>query len=255
MQAHTALVEINGPIGAGQDADADRISTSLRKAFEAENSKAVLLRINSPGGSPVQAGYMYDEIKRLRNLYPEKKIYSVIMDIGASAGYYVAAATDHIYANQASIVGSIGVIMPGFGMVETIEKLGMEDRTLSAGKNKELLNPFKPLNPEHVAHAKALLNGVHQQFIEAVKLGRGDRLKTNDTIFTGLFWSGKEALELGVIDGLGSAGFVAREIVGEANIVDYTTPHTFLDRLSRQMGTEMSKQFSSALNLRPLSLQ
>ncbi|MBN9287453.1 MAG: S49 family peptidase [Gammaproteobacteria bacterium 39-13] len=255
LKEHVALIDLMGTIGQGQEVDADQVATSLRNAFKEEKVKALILRINSPGGTPVQSAYIYDEIKRLRTKYPEKKVYAVVVDICASGAYYVAAASDEIYANASSIVGSIGVLLPGFGFVDAMQKVGVEQRSLSAGKNKMFLDPFSPRNPEQVQFAQTLLNNVHQHFIQAVKEGRGDRLKATDETFTGLFWSGDQALKMGLIDGLGSAGFVAREVIGIEDIIDYTATHSLLDRLASRMGSSMTKQLSSELGLNTQTLR
>jgi protease-4 len=238
---HTALVDLSGVIAANSDASADRIVTGLRAAFEDENTVGVILRINSPGGSPVQSGYINDEIERLRGEYPEIPLYAVVMDICASGGYYVAAAADEIYADKASIVGSIGVRMDGFGFVEAIDKLGIERRLLTAGEHKALLDPFLPQGETEKAHMQRLLDAIHTQFIETVKAGRGDRLADNPEIFSGLVWTGDEALELGLIDGLGSSGYVAREIIGEEKIVDYTPRKSVFDRFLTNLGASVAK--------------
>lgn len=242
-QPHTALVDVKGMIADGYEANADSIVKGLRDAFAAEHSVAVVLRINSPGGSPVQSGMVYREILRLREENPEKKIYGVITDVGASGAYYIAAATDEIYADQASIVGSIGVISEGFGFVEALNKLGIERRIYNAGDNKAMLDPFSPQDESQKEFFQGVLNTVHQQFITAVKEGRGDRLKETDTVFSGLMWSGEQALPLGLIDGLGSPGYVAREIIGEENVVDYTPKispfQSFADRLGVKIGSTL----------------
>lgn len=249
LKEHVALVDLIGNIGQGQDADADQIVTSLRRAFDEQKAKAIILRINSPGGTPVQSAYVYDELRRLRALHPEKKVYAVVADVCASGAYYVAAGTDFIYANPSSIVGSIGVLMPNFGFVEGMRKLGVEQRSMYAGKNKMFMDPFSPSNPEQMTFAQNLLDNIHQHFIKAVKDGRGNRLKANDEIFTGLFWTGSQALEMGLIDGLGSAGFVAREVIGTEEVIDYTVSHNLLDRLASRFGASFSKQLSSELGL------
>ena len=213
-ERHTALVSLIGVIADGEDASANNVVSGLRAAFENENSAAVILSINSPGGSPVQSAYINSEIKRLRELYPAKPIYAVVSDICASGGVYVAVAADKIFANESSIVGSIGVRMDGFGFEGTIEKLGIERRLLTAGKHKAVLDPFSPENPVEKQHVQTMLNDIHQEFIDVVKEGRGDRLADDPKLFTGLFWTGTKAMELGLIDGLGSAGYVAREVVG-----------------------------------------
>lgn len=233
---HTAIVEIEGVIASDSDASADNIVSGLRAAFKDKNTKAVILRINSPGGSPVQAGYVYDEIKRLRKKYKETKIYAVIVDVCASGGYYIAAATDEIYADKASLVGSIGVLMNGFGFVDAMKKIGVERRLLTAGKYKGVLDPFTPMKKQEIDHVQSMLDGIHKQFIDAVKSGRGDRLKDHPDLFTGLFWNGDEGVKLGLVDALGSASYVAREIVGVERIVDFTPKTNYLDRFAERIG-------------------
>lgn len=246
-QPHTAVVEVSGPIMDGEEANADAIITALRRAFKADNSRAVILRINSPGGSPVQSGYVYDEIKRLRALYPQKKLYAVITDIGASGAYYMAAAADEIYADKASLVGSIGVISSGFGFVGLIDKLGIERRTMTAGENKAFLDPFSPLREQDRAFWQTVLETTHRQFINRVQEGRGDRLKGGDELFSGLVWTGEQALDLGLIDGLGSASMVARDIVGAEKLVDYTARPQPLDRIIEQLGVSVARQLALEL--------
>jgi protease IV len=249
VDKHTALIEINGVIAANTEARADYIVTGLRRAFEDKNTEGVILRINSPGGSPVQAGYINDEIKRLRQEYPEIPVYAVITDICASGGYYIAAAADKIYANKASIVGSIGVIMAGFGFVDAIDKLGIERRVMHAGDNKGFMDPFKPLKNEEEQHFQGLLDEVHQQFIDVVKEGRGDRLVDDETIFSGLFWSGQEGINLGLVDELASASQVARDVIGAEDIIDYTKRENYLDRFAKQMGSAMLQSLSEGIKL------
>jgi len=200
----------------------------------------VILRINSPGGTPVQAGYIYDEIVRLRKLYPDIPLYAVISDMCASGGYYVASAADKIYADKASIVGSIGVRMDNFGFVGTIDKLGIERRTLTAGANKALMDPFLPVDIEQQKHLQNMLDNIHQQFIDAVKKGRGDRIKDDKQLFSGLIWTGEESLKLGLVDELGSAGYVAREVIGAEDIVEYTVTEDLFERLASRVGTSMA---------------
>lgn len=252
-QAHTAIINIEGVLSSEEGLGADNIISSLRQAFEAPKAQGIILQINSPGGSPVQAGYVYDEIRRLKALNPEKKVTAVIVDVGASAAYYIASAADMIYADKASIVGSIGVIMPNYGFVEVMKKIGVEQRTLYSGRHKNMLDPMSPVNGEEKAFVQQTLNRVHQQFIDAVKMGRGERLKEDPTLFTGLFWTGEEALTLGLIDGLGSAEFVAREIIQAEDIYDYTKEFSFLDKLSKRLAAEMTgqmKQMMSGVSLR-----
>jgi len=238
---HTALVELRGLIAEGTDADAEEINGLLQSAFEDKNTKGVILEINSPGGTPVQAKAIYEEILRLREEYPDIKLYAVVSDLCASGGYYVAAAAEEIYASEASIVGSIGVRMDGFGFQEVMEKLGVERRTLTAGENKALLDPFAPQNPVQRAHLQGMLDQIHQLFINDVKAGRGDRLKESETLFSGLIWSGKESLKLGLIDGFGSTDSVARDKVGEENVVTFSPKQTLLEQLTEDVGTGMVK--------------
>lgn len=249
IKEHTALVNVDGIIGSDNGVTADEIATGLREAFESEQSKAVIVRIHSPGGSPVQSAYVYDEIMRLKALYPNKKVYAVITDIGASGGYFIAAAADEIYANASSIVGSIGVLMPNFGFKDLAEKVGVEQRSLSAGDNKMFMDPFAPQDEKQIAHAQKLLDNVHKQFIDAVKKGRGDRLKNSGEIFSGLFWTGEQAMALGLVDHLGSAGYVAREVVQQEHIIDYTVSDNLLDRLASRFGAAMGQSISTRLGL------
>nr|WP_232848944.1 signal peptide peptidase SppA [Amphritea pacifica] len=246
---HTAVVQVNGTIADGEDASADNIIGALRRAFKDEGTKAVILRINSPGGSPVQSGYVYDEVKRLRALHPEKKVYAVILDIGASGAYYIAASADEIYADKASLVGSIGVVSSGFGFVDLMEKVGVERRNLISGENKTFLDPFSPLKEKDRAFWQTVLDTTHRQFIEQVRKGRGDRLKENDQLFSGLVWTGEQALDLGLIDGLGSSSYVAREIVGAEKLVDFTPKGTPLEQLIDRLGVSFGKTIATQLGL------
>lgn len=236
---HTALIDIDGVIATNTEARADYVVTGLRRAFEDPNTKGIIIRINSPGGSPVQSGYINDEIIRLREEYPDIPLYAVIRDICASGGYYIASAADEIYADKASLVGSIGVVMAGFGFTDAIEKLGVERRLLHAGDNKGFLDPFQPLKTDEVEHVQGLLGDIHQQFIDVVKKGRGDKLVNETDLFSGLIWSGEEAVELGLVDGLASSSKVAREIIGVEDIVDFTRRDNFLDQFARQMGASL----------------
>ncbi len=234
---HTALIDLTGMIAEGELASSDNIVTALRSAFEDENTAGVILRINSPGGTPVQAGYIYDEIIRLREKYPDTPLYAVISDMCASGGYYVASAADKIYADKASIVGSIGVRMDNFGFVDAMKKLGVERRSLTAGKNKALMDPFSPVNETANKHLQAMLTNIHQQFIDAVKKGRGDKLKQDiDGLFSGLIWTGEQSVEIGLVDELASAGYVAREVIGEEEIVDFTQSDDVLERFAKRIG-------------------
>ena len=240
---HTAIVELVGVIDSDSDASADVIISGMREAMKSSSSKALIIRANSPGGSPVQADYMYKEIQRLRAEYPDKPIYSVITDVCASACYYIISATDKIFANEASMVGSIGVLIDSFGFVGTMEKFGIERRLYTAGKNKGTLDPFSPEQPEDVAHINKMLDEVHLQFINAVKAGRGDRLKITDETFSGLFWTGERAKNMGLIDDFASSGKVARELVGEEELVDYTPSQDVLDRFFDRLGMSISSSF------------
>ena len=214
----------------------------MRKAFEEEKAKALILRINSPGGSPVQSGYVYDEIVRLRDKHPEKKVYAVIADIGASGAYYIAAAADEIFADKASLVGSIGVTASGFGFVDTMDKLGVERRVYTAGEHKSFLDPFLPVNEKEVGIWQEVLDGTHQQFIRQVEKGRGDRLKKdNNLLYSGIVWNGEQALEMGLVDGLGSSSYVAREVIGHKDIVNYTVKPNPFDELVGKLGTSIGK--------------
>jgi len=255
LKAHTALIEVSGVIAADSEASADNIVSALRKAFKNEKAAGVILRINSPGGSPVQSGYINDEIVRLRAKYPEKPLYAVIVDICASGGYYIAAAADNIYADKASLVGSIGVIMNGFGFTEAMEKVGVERRLLTAGEHKGFLDPFSPVNEEEVIHTKKMLTDIHQQFIDVVKNGRGDRLADDEKLFSGYIWSGEKSLELGLIDGLGSSSYVAREVIGEEKMVDYTIKPSFADRFAERLGASMGTAVVKILGLQDMQLK
>lgn len=235
---HTALVRVEGLISSNTEASAKNVIEALRKAFKDENTVGVVLEVNSPGGSPVQAGEIYDEIQKLRQQYPKIPIHAVTSDVCASGGYYIAAAAQNIYANKASIVGSIGVRMDSFGFTEAIAKLGVERRAYTAGSNKDFLDPFKPVNPAEVQHLQGMLDAIHQQFMAAVKQGRGERLKDNPDVFSGLMWTGEQSVGLGLIDALGSTRYVAEEVIGEKTLYDYTKHTTWIDRVLD--GTEMS---------------
>lgn len=246
---HVAVVQVRGVISDSSEASADLLISSLRDAFEATDSVGVIVRINSPGGSPVQSGYVYDEIVRLRALYPEKEVMAVITDIGASGGYYLASAADAIYADKASLVGSIGVISSGFGFVDLMEKLGVERRALTAGDSKALLDPFQPLTDQQKRFWQSVLDTTHQQFIEAVKQGRGDRLPDNPELFTGLIWTGEQAVELGLIDGLGSASSVAREQFNTDHLIDYSYRPNAVERLAERLGVGVASQVMNTLGI------
>lgn len=244
---HTALVHLNGIIKDDAEANANVFATGLRKAFEDEKTQAVIVAINSPGGSPVQADYMYSEIKRLREKYPEIKLYAVISDIGASGGYYVAAAADEIYANPASLVGSIGVTAAGFGFVETIDKLGVERRNFTSGEHKNFLDPFQPAKTDEVEFWKGVLQNVHERFIARVREGRGDRLKETNELFSGLIWSGEQALNMGLIDGFSSAGQLARDVIEVEDIRDFTVRKNPLQELLGGMGASVAQGASEGM--------
>ncbi|WP_111495856.1 MULTISPECIES: S49 family peptidase [Marinobacter] len=244
---HTALVEINGPIAADEEASADNIVGALRDAFEAPDARAVVLRINSPGGSPVQAGYVNDEIERLKAEHPDKKVYAVISDIGASGAYYIAVAADEIYADKASLVGSIGVVAGGFGFTGLMDKVGVERRLYTAGENKAFLDPFSPEKPGEVDFWQNVLETTHQQFIEQVREGRGDRLKESDELFSGLVWTGEQAQDLGLVDGLGSASYVARDIVGAEELIDYSRRPSPFKQLIEELGVSVGSGLADTL--------
>jgi protease-4 len=241
---HTALIDIQGVIGSGEEVNADSVVSSLQAAFKNERTKGLILRINSPGGSPVQSGIINDEIKRLRKLHPEVPVYAVVEDICASGGYYIAAAADKIYVDKASIVGSIGVLMDGFGFTGTMEKLGVERRLLTAGENKAILDPFSPPNEKHQEFAQVMLDEIHQQFIDVVREGRGDRLKETAETFSGLFWSGETSIKMGLADALGSSEYVAREVIKQEKIVDFTVREDFASRFAKRLGASVANQIS-----------
>ena len=245
---HTALVELRGVIGLESRASAERMIAALDSAFKDKHTQGVVLRINSPGGSPVQSGYINDEIRRLRAKYPEIPLYVVVQDLCASGGYYVAVAADRIYVDKASLVGSIGVIMSGFGFTGTMEKLGVERRAYTAGDNKDFLDPFAPENPVHKEHAKKMLGEIHQQFIKVVRDGRGKRLKESPEIFSGLVWTGQRAVELGLADGYGSLESVARDVIKAENVVDFTPEENYLELFSKRLGAGAAESAVRALS-------
>ncbi len=244
---HTALVDVSGEIQSHGDASADRIIASLQAAFEDKATAGIVLRINSPGGSPVQAGIVNDEIGRLRGLHPDVPLYAVVEDMCASGGYYVAAATEKIYVNKASIVGSIGVLMDGFGFTGTMDKLGVERRLMTAGENKGFMDPFSPQNAAQQAHVQVMLNEIHQQFIEVVRKGRGNRLKENSEMFSGLMWSGSKSIELGLADDYGTLDSVARDVIKAEDIRDYTVKANFAEKLAKQFGADVADSATRAL--------
>ena len=246
LTKHTALVELRGVISADSVSSADNINAGLQEAFKDKKTQGVILRINSPGGSPVQAGYINDEIRRLRTAYPEVPLYAVVEDICASGGYYVAVAADQIYVDKASIVGSIGVLMDGFGFTGTMEKLGIERRLLTAGENKGFLDPFSPPNLQQKEYAREMLGEIHQQFIQVVQQGRGKRLKDAPEIFSGIVWTGQKSIDLGLADAIGSAEYVAREVIKAEHIVDYTTQEGFVERFAKRFGAVTASALVSA---------
>lgn len=246
-EPHVAVVRVEGLIAADEQANAGHVGQALRNAFENEHARGVVLAINSPGGSPVQSGYIYDEMMRLKTLHPEKKLYAVISDLGASGGYYVAAAADQIYADKASLVGSIGVTASGFGFTEAIDKLGVERRHFTAGEHKAFLDPFSPIRDEEKAFWQSELQLIHQQFITAVKEGRGDRLEMTEEISSGLIWTGEQAVTMGLIDGLGSVRFVAREVIGEEELRDYTIKVSPFKTLLNDLGVAIGKGVTMSL--------
>ena len=240
---HTALVDMYGVIAPDSAASAENIMGSLQDAFKDKNTQGVILRINSPGGSPVQSGYINDEIRRLRGQYPKVPLYVVVEDICASGGYYVAAAADKIFVNKASLVGSIGVLMDGFGFTGTMDKLGVERRLVTAGENKGFMDPFSPVNPGQQEHAKKMLAEIHQQFIDTVKQGRGQRLKESPDTFSGLIWTGQKSIELGLADAMGSVESVARDVIQAEDIIDFTAREGFAERLAKRFGAGVASSF------------
>lgn len=244
---HTAVIDIQGVIGSSDEVNADSVISSLQDAYDNERTKGIILRINSPGGSPVQAGIINDEIKRQRKLHPKVPVYAVVEDVCASGGYYIAVAADKIFVDKASIVGSIGVLMDGFGFTGTMQKLGVERRLMTAGENKAMLDPFSPVNPKHKELAQQMLNQIHQQFIAVVREGRGSRLKETPETFSGLFWSGESSIKMGLADGYGSSDYVAREVIKEENIVDFTSKQGFADRFAKRLGASISQSLSARM--------
>jgi len=243
---HTALIELRGEIAHDGEASAEQMIIALKSAFEDVGSRGVVLRINSPGGSPVQAGVINDEIRRLKAKH-QKRVYAVVDETCASAAYYIAVATDEIYVDKASIVGSIGVLVDGFGFTGAMEKLGIERRLITAGENKGILDPFSPLTEKHRAHAQAMIDQIHQQFITVVKQGRGQRLKETPETFSGLFWNGQKAVELGLADKLGNLDYVAREVIKAEEVIDYTPKENVAERLAKRLGASIGEGAVRAL--------
>jgi protease IV len=250
---HTAMVDLTGIIAPGGDASAEKINASLQAAFKDKNTQGVILRINSPGGSPVQAQTIYDEMRRLRKKYPEIPLYAVVEDICASGGYFVAAGADRIYVTKSSIVGSIGVLMNGFGFTGLMDKLGVERRLLTAGENKGMLDPFSPLAEKDKVYIQKLLDDVHQQFISVVREGRGKRLKETPDMFSGLFWTGDKSVELGLADGYGTLESVARDVIKAEDIIDYTQKEGIAERVAKRFGAAAASTLAEmALRSSPL---
>ena len=252
---HTALVEVQGVITEDSEASADRVIAGLRAAFADENTVGVIVRVNSPGGSPVQAAYINEEVNRLRTLHGDIPIYAVVTDMCASGGYYVAVAADKIFVSKSSVIGSIGVLMNAFGFVEIMEKLGIERRLLTAGEHKGLLDPFSPVKADEVQHVKAILKELHGQFIDVVRRGRGARLKGGEELFSGLVWSGEKSMELGLADAVGSASYVAREVIGAETIVDFTPKHDYLDRFAERIGMALAELLPTYASVSSMQLR
>lgn len=238
---HTALVNVRGVISATGEATAEKINGALQSAFENKGTAGVILRINSPGGSPVQSGIVYDEIRRLRAKYPDIPLYVVVEDLCASGGYYIASAADQIFVDKASIVGSIGVLMDGFGFTGVMEKLGVERRLLTAGDNKGFLDPFSPQDEKQKEHAQLLLREIHQQFIEVVRQGRGKRLKESPEMFSGLMWTGSQSVSMGLADGFGTVDSVARDLIKAEKVLDYSVKENIAERVAKRLGAEVSQ--------------
>jgi protease-4 len=244
---HTALINLQGVIDAQGDVTAERINSALKSAFENRNTAGVILRVNSPGGSPVQSGMIYDEIRRQRTLHPDIPVYAVVEDICASGAYFVAAAADGIYVNQSSLVGSIGVLIDSFGFTGAMEKMGVERRLMTAGESKGFLDPFSPMKEEDKAYIEGLLAEIHQQFIQAVRAGRGERLKETPEMFSGLVWSGAKSVELGLTDALGTTDSVAREVIKAEKIVDFSVKENLAERFAKRLGADAATGFGQSL--------
>jgi protease-4 len=243
---HTAVVDVEGVIGVESKASAEKLIKGLNRAFKDSNTQGVVLRINSPGGSPVQAGHVNDEIKRLRAKYPNIPLHAVVEDLCASGGYYIAVAADRIYVDKASLVGSIGVIINGFGFTGTMDKLGIERRAYTSGENKDFLDPFAPENPAHREYAKQMIGEIHQQFIKVVREGRGARLKETPEMFTGLVWTGAKSVELGLADALGSTEYVAREVIKAEKLVNFTPEENVFEKFSKSLGANAGETLGRA---------
>src|SRR5687768_10587395 len=252
---HTAMVELRGVIGPESSASADNVVAGLQEAFKDKRTQGVILRINSPGGSPVQAGHINDEVRRLRAKYPNIPVYAVVEDICASGGYYVAVAADHIYVDKGSIIGSIGVLMDGFGFTGLMDKLGVERRLLAAGENKGFLDPFSPIREDQQKYAATMLDEIHQQFITVVRQGRGKRLKETPELFSGLLWVGSRSVELGLADGLGSVDYVARELIKAEEIIDFTPRENVVERVARRFGAAMADTLVRSITVNPMAVR
>jgi protease-4 len=238
---HTALVNVRGTIEAGGEASAEKINAALQSAFEDKGTAGVILRINSPGGSPVQAGIVHDEIRRLREKHPDIRLYAVVEDMCASGGYYIAAAADRIFVDKASVVGSIGVLMGGFGFTEAMQRVGVERRLLTAGENKGFFDPYSPWSAKQKAHAETLLREIHEQFIGAVRKGRGDRLRETPEMFSGLIWTGSQSLMLGLADDFGTVDSVARDVIEAENVIDYSVRENIAERVAKRLGAGVAQ--------------
>ncbi|HYE34554.1 signal peptide peptidase SppA [Methylocaldum sp.] len=248
-KSHTAVVDVAGMIAAGEKANADTIIEGLRAAVEAAGTKGIILRMNTPGGSPVQSAYVYEEIRRIKKLKPDLPIYAVVADMCTSGGYYIASAADKIFVNQSSIVGSIGVIMDSFGFVDAINKLGIERRVMTAGEHKAILDPFSPVDPVAREHVQTVLNTIHQQFIEAVRQGRAGRLNENTPeLYSGLVWTGAEGIKLGLVDELGDVRSVAEAVIGAKDVVNYTPEENLWDRVTNRIGTTFGHMLRGAVS-------
>jgi protease-4 len=251
-RAHTAVIDVTGMIAAGEKANADAIIEGLRAAADVAAAKGIVLRMNTPGGSPVQSAYVYEEIRRIKKLKPELPIYAVVADMCTSGGYYIASAADKIFVNQSSIVGSIGVIMDGFGFVEAINRLGIERRVMTAGEHKAILDPFSPVDPVAKEHVQSVLDAIHRQFIDAVRQGRAGRLKENTPqLYSGLVWTGDEGVKLGLADGFGDVRSVAETVIGAKDIINYTPEENLWDRITGRIGTVFGHMLRSAMSAGP----
>jgi protease-4 len=242
---HTAVIDVVGMIAEGKDANADSIIESLRNAVKDEHTKGIILNANSPGGSPVQSSYVYEEIRKIKKEHPKLPIYAVVSDMCASGCYFIVSASDKIFVNPSSLVGSIGVIMDGFGFVDGMQKLGIERRLFTAGAHKAMLDPFSPPKEDESRYVQSLINQVHQQFINAVKTGRGDRLKENPDMFSGLVWTGEEGVKLGIVDAVGNQDYVAKELIGAEKRVDFSRQEHLLDKIADKLGASFGHAIGS----------